>query len=245
MSLHIAICDDEQEEIEKLTALIKSYDTDIIISAFKNGRILLDELSDTDTPFDIIFLDIYMPGPDGIKTAKLLRENFIDTKIIFVSSSRDHYPQAYDVFAFNYLEKPVERSKLFRVLDAAVREIGRKNAYKISFSYKSTSYTIDCCDICYIESFNKRVMFHLYDNSIIQCCRRLDDVEKDLPKPGFIRCHQSFIVNSAHIHEMGVGGFRVGQSIIAISKRYAKTAREQYFSLLFSKMNHGGSLDER
>lgn len=180
-----------------------------------------------------------MPGTDGIRTAEMIRSERTDIRIIFITSSKDHYPQAYDVFAFNYIVKPLERERLYRILDQAIGEIKKENDQKIHITYKSTLYSINCRDILYVESMDKLILFHMTSGETLQCYGKLDTIEKELPPQSFIRCHQSFIVNISCITEMGDNYFRLGQVSISISKKNLKQAKEKYYSYLFSHMGRG------
>lgn len=237
MPVKIAICDDMAEDVELLSSALYTYDHSFEIIAYTNGETLIDEFRDSSLSVDILFLDIYMPGIDGVETAQRIRGEIKDIKIIFISSSKEHYPHAYEVFAFNYILKPFDRERLYRVLDRAMDEIGKERSHKISFSYKSTVYSVDCCDIIYIESRDKLILFHLADGRTLQCYGRLDGLIKELPEKSFIRCHQSFIVNTSYITEMGGNHFRVGQVVIGISKKHLKPAKDQYYRYLFSYMD--------
>lgn len=190
---------------------------------------------------DILFLDICMPGMDGIKTAERIRNEKKDVKIIFITSSNEYYPQAYEVFAFNYILKPLDSDKLYRILDQALDELKRESNQKICISYKSRVYSIDYRDILYIESRDKFILFHKTDGGTLQCYGKLDTIEKELPPESFIRCHKSFIANTSHITEMGGNYFGIGQVVISISKKYLKLARERYYTYLFSHMGRGVS----
>ena len=112
MPIRIAICDDEQENVERLSAALSSYDPSFEILAFQSGRTLVDEFLDGDPAVDLLFLDIYMPGLDGIGTAEKIHSRYKALKIIFLSSSKDHYPQAYEVFAFNLKSVTIEEDIL-------------------------------------------------------------------------------------------------------------------------------------
>ncbi len=70
--------------------------------------------------FDIVFLDIMMQDPNGMKTVKAFREKASDKILIFVSSNREYVVDVYDVETFQYLLKPVDDRKLKRVLQKAV-----------------------------------------------------------------------------------------------------------------------------
>ena len=239
MSIKIAICDDTAEDIELLSGALYAYDNSFEIITYQNGEALIADYLDSNLTIDILFMDIYMPGMDGIATAQRIRNERQDIKIIFVSSSKDHYSQAYEVFAFNYILKPLDRERLHQVLDRAIDEIKKECSYKIRFSYKSTVYCEDCRNILYMESRDKLILFHLADGNILQCYGKLDEFMKELKEPLFIRCHQSFIVNTSHITEMGENHFRVGQVAIGISKKFLKSAKDQYYGYLFSRMDGG------
>lgn len=237
MSIKIAICDDTAEDIELLSGALYAYDNSFEIITYQNGEALIADYLDSNLTIDILFMDIYMPGMDGIATAQRIRNERQDIKIIFVSSSKDHYSQAYEVFAFNYILKPLDRERLHQVLDRAIDEIKKECSCKIRFSYKSTVYCVDCRNILYMESRDKLILFHLADGNILQCYGKLDEFMEELKEPLFIRCHQSFIVNTSHITEMGENHFRVGQVAIGISKKFLKSAKDQYYGYLFSRMD--------
>lgn len=239
MSVKIAICDDTPQDISLLSAALYTYDPYCEIYTYTDGETLIDELPELGPFFDILFLDIYMPGLDGIITAQKIRSENKDIKIIFISSSKEYYPQAYEVFAFNYIVKPFDREKLFEVLDRAIAELGRECSHKILFRNKSSAFSVYCRDILYIESRDKLLLFQLADGSLRQRYGKLVDITTQLPPQTFIRCHQSFLVNAAHITEMGENYFRVGQVLISISRKYIKESKDQYYSYLFSHMGGG------
>ena len=239
MPVKIVICDDAAEDVTLLSDALYTYDASFEITAFTSGEAMLSEIMDFDFFADILFLDIYMPGVNGILAAQRIRAERKDLKIIFISSSKEHYPQAYEVFAFNYILKPFDKARLYAVLDRALEELGRENACKISFSYKSASYNVVCRDILYIESRDKLLLFHLADGSILQTYWRLDEAIRELPEQSFIRCHQSFIVNISQVTEMGENYFRIGQVMIGISRKYLRSAKDQYYAYMFSHMGGG------
>ncbi len=236
MAVKIAICDDNAEDVSQLSAALYAYDPLFEITSFPDGKALMDELLDGSLNADLLFLDIYIPGIDGIQTARQIRSVWSDIKIIFLSSSRDHYPQAYEVFAFNYIVKPFSRERLYAVLSRALDELCKESGYKISVRHKGKLHSVDCRDILYIESRDKLLLFHLAGDSILQCYGKLEDILKELPEQYFLRCHQSFIVNLSHISEMGNSYFRIGKTMIGISRRYGKEAKDRYYAYLFSQM---------
>ena len=239
MPVQIGICDDNEKDIKILKEALYAYDPSFQISAYVDGESLLEDWSEHKILFDILFLDIYMPGLNGIETAGKIRAGMKDAKIIFLSSSNEYYPESYDVFAFNYMLKPLNPEKLNVILDRALADITKENQQEISFSYKTTNYRIYCKDILYIESRDKIICFHMLDRTTLQCYDKLDEILKELPEESFIRCHQSFIVNIFHVTEMANNHFRIDPAVISISKKYLKESKDKYFSYLFAHMNRG------
>jgi DNA-binding LytR/AlgR family response regulator len=239
MSIQIGICDDRAEDIKILTEALYDYDASFKISAYNDGESFIEDWLEGKVLFDIVFLDIYMPGVNGIETARQMRADMKNAKIIFISSSNEHYPEAYDLFAFNYLLKPLNRERLNRVLDQALADIMGERQQQISFSYKGTTYRIFCREILYIESSDKTIYFHMTDKRILQCYGKLDELLKQLPEDSFIRCHQSFVVNILHVREMADNHFRIDQAVISISRKYMKAVKDKYFAYLFAHMSRG------
>lgn len=239
MPVQIGICDDSEEDIIILSNALYTYDASFQISVYVDGESLLEDWSEHKILFDILFLDIYMPGLNGIETACKIRAGMKDAKIIFISSSNEHYPEAYDVFAFNYILKPLNPEKLNRVLDQALTDITRERWQQISFSYKAVNYRIFCRDILYVESRDKIICFHMADRTTLQCYAKLDEILKQLPEETFVRCHQSFVVNIFHVTEMAENHFRIDSTVINISKKYQKAAKNKYYAYLFKYLNRG------
>lgn len=236
MPVKIIICDDTAEDAAALVDALNTYDQTFHITVYKSGGQLLAALEERPLDADLLFLDIYMPGVSGIFTAQRLRALQPDLKIIFVSSSNEHYPEAYDVFAFNYLLKPLDPLRLGAVLERALGELRREAHQKISLSYKGSAYSVDISRIVYIESRDKLSLFHMADGSLLKTYKKLDQVMAELPEALFIRCHQSFIVNTTHIIEMGESYFRVEQTLLGISRKYMKSAKDHYYAHLFAPM---------
>ena len=240
MPVRIGICDDSAEDIRQLAEELHGYDVSFEISTYADGESLLEECMEKKKIFDILFLDIYMPGMNGIQTASRIRAEMKDVLIIFSSSSNEYYPEAFDVFAFSYLLKPLNPAKLRRVLDHAVADIAKDRRRHIHFSYKGTAYRIACRSIMYIESSNKIIYFYMDNKTNLQCYAKLDDILKQLPDDSFIRCHQSYVVNIFYVNEMTESHFRIDpESVISISKKYQKESKDKYYKYLFDNMNRG------
>ena len=107
--LSIAVCDDEVIECcslaRQIREILEERKLPCIIRRFRSGR----ELLEASESFDMVFLDIIMCELDGMKTAQIFREKAFGGLLVFVSSSREYVFEAYDVEAFQYLLKPVDK----------------------------------------------------------------------------------------------------------------------------------------
>ena len=123
--LRIAICDDEEQQLKQMVALLEAYlqsRTELKgqVETFLSGDALL-ERTEQSRGFDIYILDILMPELNGIETGHRLRALGMGGEIVYLTSSNDFAADSYDVRAFFYLLKPVDRKKLFHVMDGAVK----------------------------------------------------------------------------------------------------------------------------
>ena len=123
------------------------------IRLFENGRQLL---ADTES-FDIVFLDVDMPGLDGIQTAGKLRERDKKVKILYLSAYQDFAPSAFSVHAFAYLVKPAREEDLWRQLDEAIEYMHLEEP-KTVLDFQTTEGRIRFAaeDILYFEYIDRK-----------------------------------------------------------------------------------------
>ena len=119
--MRIAICDDEKSMGQILEEKVKKLLPDAVVETYLSG----DALISSGCKPDILFLDIQMPGMDGMETAKMFRQDNEDMILIFVTAAEEYVFQAFDVGAFHYLVKPFSDEKLKEVVTKAVHNIKR------------------------------------------------------------------------------------------------------------------------
>lgn len=235
--LSIAVCDDEIIECCNLAGKVKTILQEMkipcIIRQFESGKDLLEAPEN----FDIIFLDIIMCGLDGMKTARIFREKAVDAILIFISSSREYVFEAYDVEAFQYLLKPVEDTKLRKVLQKAV--IKKKNHPRefIIINKERQKKKLFLDDIYYFEIRGRTIDVHGADG-IVTYYEQIGILEKSLEGKGFCRCHKSYLVNLkyADTYNRQEVILENGERIMIAKRRYEDFCREM---LLFMKKSGG------
>lgn len=109
MIINIALCDDEQESLDilkkELDKEAEKLNIKISTSAYDDGNKVLDLICKNKEDFDILFLDIDMPGISGLEIAKRLREENSDIILIFVSAHEQYVFESIEYSPFRYIRK--------------------------------------------------------------------------------------------------------------------------------------------
>jgi DNA-binding LytR/AlgR family response regulator len=195
----IAIVDDEAAQTEFLTQLVSTWArgclVDVRIRAFESASALEFALADVGA-FDILLLDVQMPGMDGLELARGLRERGDRSQIVFISGFAEWLPLGYDVDALNYLLKPVKQTQLFAVLDKAATRIVQEPPYVLlPIDGETKRYEVD--SILYAEAFSHYIEIHT-PKMTLMLRMPMKELETLLGE-GFLRCHRSYLVNVRHI----------------------------------------------
>lgn len=146
---------------------------------------------------DLVILDIDLLDISGIKTAKLIRKELPDIEIIFLTSSKDYIQEAINVYAVDYILKPVNLSRLKKTLS----RIKRKNSYETAIIHLNVEDGLELVsqnEICFVEALNKKTEVYTTKNIYITK-HSLKEMETILNKNSFIRTSRSFLVNIKHV----------------------------------------------
>ena len=211
----VAICEDERYILEELRRKVEKYinrkSLDASIKTFMSG----EELLKAQKKFDIILLDLMLPGIDGLEVA---RQISCRSRIIFVTSYREYAVEAFDANAVHYLVKPVMEERLFSALDRAVNQTEQMDNQALTLIKSGKTQVIFIRDILYCEVFNHQVRIHTVHGTY-DYFGTLDMLETKLDER-FFRCHRSFVVNMSCVagQEKGVAILTNGEKIF-ISRR--------------------------
>ena len=196
--MRIAICDDEVSMVQILEEKIKKLLPDAVIEKYLSGEKLIASGSKP----DVLFLDIQMPGMDGMETAKMLRQDNEDMILIFVTAAEEYVFQAFDVGAFHYLVKPFSDEKLKEVVTKAVHAVKRSSRLEKDEKYimvqtAGSHIKIFLRDIVYAEVFNRKVIIHTR-NTDIEYYGKLQDLQ-NMAGEDFFRTHRAYLVHFKYV----------------------------------------------
>lgn len=202
--MNIAVCDDMEITRSTLSKMIKSYFLNhnliVDISTFSDASSLLNSIQ-TEKFFDIIFLDIEMPGMSGMECATHIKVYHPDTIIIFVTSHQQYAIEAFSVEAFDYIEKEKLCQKINPVLERCLKK-HQSLHQEILFSNKKQHISLALKDILYVESYRKEIIFHLVSGEEIFFTYKLGDCAKQLQNFNFSRCRLTLLVNLLYVKEI-------------------------------------------
>ncbi len=226
--LKIAVCDDNEEHISALRKMLDEWSENkpfaVIIYEYQSAESFL--FSYPDKPCDIILLDIEMKNLNGMELAKKLRQSGDMLPIIFITGYSEYIGEGYDVEALHYLLKPVEKEKLFAVLDRYTKKHVPKNNIVLSCGDKNIH--IDPGNIRYCEARGKKTEVHIPDENILICNSGINDLQKILWE-NFIFCHRSYLVNLRFIKSISKTEIEIdGGENIPLSRRLYKEVNERF-----------------
>ena len=224
--IKIAVCDDElvvcQQLKEMVSGILEQWKEPFKVVCHTNAASLLFSSLD----YDLIFLDIQMPGLDGVGLAKRLRGQMFGGDLIFVTVLPEYMPDAFEVEAMDYLCKPVDEGRLRRTLKRALKHFHEKTEKCLFIRTMNWYKSVKICDIYYCEVINRKIYLHT-KNGLIDYYGKIKDVEQQA-MPGMIRCHRSFLINPDYLKEYVNGEIILENGErIPVSKRYRQTFVER------------------
>lgn len=196
--MRILICDDDILIIEQLQKYIKSYFASNHsgcpeIVSFTDGNSLLSDKGEK----DIVFLDIEMPGMNGIYAGNKLKEENKDVIILVITSYCEYLDEAMRFHVFRYLSKPLDRQRLFRNLKDAVVHYNSITC-KVPVETKDGIHSLPASRIIAVEARERKVIVHTVQGDFFSI-HNMNYWLEHLPKNSFFLTHRSFIVNFEHI----------------------------------------------
>ena len=209
--LRIALCDDEEKQLNQAAAMLNTYlssrpDLSGQVETFRSGIELLTRVEDAGG-FDLYVLDILMPELSGIDTGHRLRALGDGGEIVYLTTSNDFAADSYDVRAFFYLLKPVNEEKLFQVLDGAVEKLNRRRSSAVVVTTVDGPRRVLLERIRYVERVGRCMRYYCTDTTIDSQTIRVSFREAAAPLLAdrrFCLCGASFVLNFQHV--TGVNG---------------------------------------
>ena len=206
--LHIAICDDEEEMVSSHKKVIE----EVLRECNELGEIvtytvsdnLLCDVAEDQFYYDLILLDIEMPGCSGMELAGKLKPYLPNVKIIFITSHIEYAIDAFELSIFRYVPKDNREAKLPNALKDAIRLITLEGGKVYTIQTNSRLEKISYKDIIYIQREGKNAEI-FYGNESTKVRKSLQQVYDELGSEEFIFTDRGCIVNIIHVMQIKDG----------------------------------------
>ncbi len=232
--MRILICDDDALFAEQLKKCIKKYFEKQGFSCPElvycpNGSSLLADKGEK----DIVFLDIEMPGMNGIHAGGELRKENKNVLIFIVTSYSEYLDASMRFGIFRYLSKPLDKQRLYRNLKDAINTY-HSTTFKVPVETKKGIFTMPTSSIIAIETHERKVIVH----TTLQDFHSIHNIQhwySLLPKNCFFQTHRSYIVNFEHVRDFDHSlVYLDNQSNAYLTRRKYSAFKEAYLLYLES-----------
>jgi two-component system, LytTR family, response regulator LytT len=216
-TLTTIVVDDEQLACDELSFLLKDFPEIEVIATGSNGLQALELIQQLEP--ELVFLDVHMPGLDGMGVVRRLREKDIDPPhFIFVTAYDQYAVEAFRLKAMDYLLKPVDKGRLTETVEHARRVIQEKRApealapaksgppavprTKLLVRANNRNFIVDANDVIYATIDNGLITLVTTNIEGHSNYRTIEDLQANLDRDLFWRVHRSFLVNINRIKEV-------------------------------------------
>ena len=178
-----AICDDDPRMARELGRQLANYMEEHSIAAY-SVRVFLDgrALLESGGGFDVMFLDIQMDQPDGMETARLLRQRGCHGLLVFVTVLKELVFDAFQVEACDYLLKPLDSARFHQTMDRILRSLERRTTGDIVIQRGGGCEVVPLSDIVYCEVLGRKLYLHKQDGTVIDYYDKLENLERRLDR---------------------------------------------------------------
>lgn len=226
--IKIGILDDSQDAINELESyLYKFFSEKLIpfsIDKFNQGFNLLDNIK---SKYQIIFLDIDMPGINGLDVARKIREVDSSVLIVFVTNMAGCAINGYEVAAIDFLVKPIKEQQLYFCLSRCLDKLENINYKKITIKTGDKYIVIRDDKIIYVEVRLHSLIYHTVDGDY-ETYGTLKELESLLDEKKFARCNNCYLVNLNFVESINGDLCNLKNAKLPISRNKKKAFVEKF-----------------
>lgn len=227
--MRVAIVEDDEAQAKTLKKYVDAYrrERDYGLAdtlVFHTGEAFLGFCENNSV--DIVFMDIMMPGMDGMTVCEKIRERNASMVIVFVTDMAQFAVRGYKVDATDYIVKPVTEGGFRLAMDRAFRKAAERNVAAISVKTEDGLVKLPVTEITYAEVRGHSVIYHTIGKRSFRVYKQLKDAEKELIPHGFVRAGRFYLVNVRHVRSVRDYTMDVGGEMLQVSMRKKKEVLE-------------------
>ena len=215
---NIAIVEDNAADRERLAGYLQKYQerTGEVFEIWQTSD--GDQFKEEYSPrYDIIFLDIEMPGTDGIHTAEFVHGKDPDAVIAFITHAAQYAVHGYRLGAVDYIMKPLKYEMFEHRMTRILRRVEKRKAKSVLLRTADGTYRVT--SLYFDTPYDAALREHYHANgTVITVKGTMKDAEKELADHGFAKSSNSFLVNLRYVREMRKDAILVGSVEVPVSK---------------------------
>lgn len=233
--MRVGICDDEAVQRSTLAVqcinCCREIGIECRIVEFSSGQEAADYKGEL---LHLLFLDIEMPGLNGLQTMKLIESSNLVWRIVFVSSHVEEVWAAFGLKTLDFGRKPVSNEAVMKWINMALQEFSEEIVIKFDKDNQDTYQMVS--NIIYLEADGNYVKVHSKDQNFL-VSRNLKYWEDKLPGKYFVRIHKSFLVNFEYIDNINVVlALKNNPLKFPIGRSYRKNLHDRYNTYIIEKI---------
>lgn len=238
--IRIAIVEDDESDRERLSGFLNRYVQEkklgsFDVNTFENPLVFLGSYS---LNFDLIFLDIKMPGMTGMELARKIREKDKKVTLIFITSLGQYAIQGYEVEALDFVVKPIQYPEFVLKFSRALERIHQSNREDtIVVSYKGNNIRLSVDEITYVEALQHRIVYHVEGGEEYMSLGTLKSAQDQLSGYHFSMCNKCYLVHLSQVLNIDESYCYVPNGKLLISRPRKKEFRQSFVEYLQGKKN--------
>lgn len=230
--LRIVICSGDKKLQTQLLDFI-AWDGDIednyITECFDSIEAAKKRIRSGEFGFDLLFLEITEKSVEGLELTEYIREQKIDIDIFFVGASMKYVKEAFRYRVLNYLLKPLEYEMFRYEVKQYLIERNKQNKEFLSVSINGKESILPLNSILYFASNDRKIGAFFADGSQeIWFYGKLNELEQNLQKFNFVRCHQSYLINGKKIDKVEGGYIYAGKKEFTITRKFEENVQKKW-----------------
>lgn len=203
--MKIAVIEDEEPHRNLLIHFLEEWrretDRSVTVEAFGTAEGFWFRYEE-ERDFDVLFLDIQMPGMDGVELARKVRALDGDIVIVFATGISDYLEEGYEVEALHYLIKPLSAQKVKRCMEKALGR--RRQEHFVTLHRLEETLKISQEGIDYVEARGRGCAIgRVRAEEILEVREGFSELEALLDKDEFLKCHRSYLCRISNIRQIG------------------------------------------
>ena len=220
--LRIAIIDSDPDVCDQMRVFVRRYarsqGLDVSLDEFDRADKFLAQYKQV---YDIILMDIELPGLDGMEAAKRLRKLDTDVVLVFVTALARYAIRGYEVDALDFVLKPLNYYAFSLKLERAIQRVRQRSSERIMLKTSGGMHCLEIRQIHYLETKSRMLYYHT-STGVYSVRSSMQSAVEQLAGYSFAKCNQCYLVNLQHVTDVRDDHVTVAGTMLEISRRNRK-----------------------